>query len=65
MFLDETNVWIYFCFLCFSLRLGIKEDEDDMRLEEEEMKRKQAMKAKRKKTWSRLIDWLAEVKSFA
>ncbi|KAI4894596.1 hypothetical protein NFI96_018821 [Prochilodus magdalenae] len=33
-----------------SLRLGIKEDEEEMRLEEEEMKRKQAMKAKRRKT---------------
>ncbi|KAG7324362.1 hypothetical protein KOW79_012378 [Hemibagrus wyckioides] len=33
-----------------SLRLGIKEDEEEMRLEEEEMKRKQVMKAKRKKT---------------
>ncbi|MCI4381673.1 hypothetical protein PGIGA_G00254770 [Pangasianodon gigas] len=33
-----------------SLRLGIKEDEEDMRMEEEEMKRKQVMKAKRKKT---------------
>ncbi|XP_057186159.1 protein SPT2 homolog [Triplophysa rosa] len=33
-----------------SLRLGIKEDEEDMRLEEEEeMKKKLAMKAKRKK----------------
>ncbi|KAL0967847.1 hypothetical protein UPYG_G00258130 [Umbra pygmaea] len=32
-----------------SLRLGIKEDEDEMRLEEEEMKRKMAMNAKRKK----------------
>lgn len=37
-------------FLYFSLRLGIKEDEEDMRLEEEEeMKKKLAMKAKRKK----------------
>ncbi|KAK3526602.1 hypothetical protein QTP70_030741 [Hemibagrus guttatus] len=33
-----------------SLRLGIKEDEEDMRMEEEEIKRKQVMKAKRKKT---------------
>ncbi|XP_016341756.1 protein SPT2 homolog [Sinocyclocheilus anshuiensis] len=33
-----------------SLRLGIKEDEEDMRMEEEEeMKKKLAMKAKRKK----------------
>ncbi|KAK2867493.1 hypothetical protein QQF64_023196 [Cirrhinus molitorella] len=32
-----------------SLRLGIKEDEEDMRMEEEEMKRNLAMKAKRKK----------------
>ncbi|XP_010882646.1 protein SPT2 homolog isoform X1 [Esox lucius] len=32
-----------------SLRLGIKEDEDEMRLEEEEMKKKMAMNAKRKK----------------
>ncbi|XP_051545209.1 protein SPT2 homolog isoform X1 [Myxocyprinus asiaticus] len=32
-----------------SLRLGIKEDEEDMLMEEEEMKRKLAMKAKRKK----------------
>lgn len=50
--LDETSVYLntsLFC-LCFSLRLGIKEDEEEMRLEEEEMKRKQVMKAKRKKT---------------
>ncbi|XP_007228122.3 protein SPT2 homolog isoform X1 [Astyanax mexicanus] len=33
-----------------SLRMGIKEDEEDMRMEEEEMKRKQAMKAKQRKT---------------
>ncbi|GAA6108078.1 protein SPT2 homolog isoform X1 [Tachysurus ichikawai] len=33
-----------------SLRLGIKEDEEEIRMEEEEMKRKQSMKAKRKKT---------------
>ncbi|XP_053347000.1 protein SPT2 homolog isoform X1 [Clarias gariepinus] len=33
-----------------SLRLGIKEDEEEMRMEEEEMKRKLAMKAKRRKT---------------
>ncbi|XP_042571636.1 protein SPT2 homolog isoform X1 [Cyprinus carpio] len=32
-----------------SLRLGIREDEEEMRMEEEEMKRKLAMKAKRKK----------------
>uniref|UniRef100_A0A8C1IEX7 Protein SPT2 homolog n=2 Tax=Cyprinus carpio TaxID=7962 RepID=A0A8C1IEX7_CYPCA len=32
-----------------SLRLGIKEDEEEMRMEEEEMKRKLAMKAKQKK----------------
>ncbi|KAJ7998102.1 hypothetical protein DPEC_G00219080 [Dallia pectoralis] len=32
-----------------SLRLGIKEDEEEMRLEEEEMKKKMAMSAKRKK----------------
>lgn len=32
-----------------SLRLGIKEDEEDIRLEEEERKQKLAMKAKRRK----------------
>ncbi|XP_016325074.1 protein SPT2 homolog [Sinocyclocheilus anshuiensis] len=32
-----------------SLRLGIKEDEEDIRMEEEEMKRKLGMKAKQKK----------------
>lgn len=52
-----TQTWRSLCtlmllcfFFCFSLRFGIKEDEEDMRMEEEEMKRKQAMKAKRKKT---------------
>lgn len=43
-FLNDT------CFyFCLSLRLGIKEDEEDMRMEEEEMKRKLAMKAKQNK----------------
>lgn len=43
-FLNDT------CFyFCLSLRLGIKEDEEDMRLEEEEMKRRLAMKSKQKK----------------
>lgn len=38
--------------------MGIKEDEEDMRLEEEELKRKQAMKSKRKKTWR---CWLIDI----
>ncbi|XP_036431679.1 protein SPT2 homolog [Colossoma macropomum] len=33
-----------------SLRLGIQEDEEDIRMEEEEMKKKQAVKVKRRKT---------------
>lgn len=43
-FLNDTCFYI-----CLSLRLGIKEDEEDMRMEEEEMKRKLAMKAKQNK----------------
>lgn len=39
----------FFSPIHFSLRMGIREDAEDIRMEEEERKQKLAMKAKRKK----------------